>query len=432
MAAQPESPFPNTTFSAFSQIIKSNFGSKMSLATVLIIFFTLTENADLLNLHFRQQHPEYSSEKKSPVSGWMIALVNALTARLGKKSHHLFSDHEEEQLSSSDKVKVIAKKLERMAIDLDLTPYNDDEYTGKLVPVSLEKIQPVLTICPPSIVCCTGGCRARSLVQNTQKRDIPLVTLIKGNKIHKNVSVLTGRCPDCDTLYSADRERFTSNLHGAQESKHVYLNKAKFLKIDSSLWVDILFSTSIINAMYSFHASASACSQYWNITYGTTSTTISRAQIWQAFVQGSIQTVAAESNIELELNDTLTITQVTHQAFAILGEEGVIRAADKHACDECTQEYKRTSDVVFDNPAAVVGVDENHDVPVLAENVEVEDIEQNPQHRASPISNHGPDDQMDIDKKYVTLVTLDGVVMGPTVNMEFTIPLYKNADWIYL
>ena len=140
-----------------------------------------------------------------------------------------------------------------------------------------------------------------------------------------------------------------------------------------------MFANSIINAMYSFHASAAAFSQYWNITYGTTSTTISRAQIWQIFVQSSFRTVAAESNIEMEFHDPINITEVTTQAFSILGEEGLIRAADKHVCNQCTQIYKSTSDAVFNNPAAVVGVDENHEVPALAENVGV-DVEGNTQH----------------------------------------------------
>ena len=111
--------------------------------------------------------------------------------------------------------------------------------------------------------------------------------------------------------------------------------------------------------MYSFHASISAYSQYWNITYGTKSTNVSRDHIWQAFVQDSLRTIAAESNINIELNDSLNIMEVTTQAFELLGEQGIIRAADQHVCSECTEPYKKTSDAVLNNPAAVVGVDEN-------------------------------------------------------------------------
>ena len=54
-----------------------------------------------------------------------------------------------------------------------------------------------------------------------------------------------------------------------------------------------------------------------------------------------------------------------------MGEDGIIRAADQHACDECTQKYKKTSDVVFDNPAAVVGMDATDDnIPAMELNHE--------------------------------------------------------------
>jgi len=35
--------------------------------------------------------------------------------------------------------------------------------------------------------------------------------------------------------------------------------------------------------------------------------------------------------LNLELEDGLTIDQITKQAFAILGEKGIIRAAENHA-----------------------------------------------------------------------------------------------------
>jgi hypothetical protein len=63
----------------------------------------------------------------------------------------------------------------------------------------------------------------------------------------------------------------------------------------------------------------------------------------------------------------VNIKEVTTQAFSILGENGIIRAADEHACDECSQKHKNTSDVVFNDPAAVVGVDATDDnIPALA------------------------------------------------------------------
>jgi len=94
-AAPPQHPFPNIPFGTFSDAIQANFGSNISLATVLAILFTLIENPDLLNLHFRQQHPEYSGENKTQVSGWIIALINSLATQLGnKRTETLFSRRE--------------------------------------------------------------------------------------------------------------------------------------------------------------------------------------------------------------------------------------------------------------------------------------------------------------------------------------------------
>jgi hypothetical protein len=219
-AAGTENSFPNISFSAFNQIIESTFGSKVSLATVLILLFTLTENVELLNLHFRQQHPEYQGENKTKTTGWMIALAKALTRKLRDEKNSLYHGEEGENLSPADESKLIANKLNNLAVNLKLTPYDDQgAYVGKLLPISLKAIQPIHIICPASIVCGTATCRPRSLVQATRQCDIPLVMLIKGHSIYKNVSVLTGKCPDCDTLYSADHEHFSDTSQGTQQPK---------------------------------------------------------------------------------------------------------------------------------------------------------------------------------------------------------------------
>ena len=186
----------------------------------MTILFTLTENVDLLNLHFRQQHPKYKGENKIQATGWMTALARALKDQLGHEKSFLYQNREDKNLSSTERSKLVARKLNDLAVDLNLTPYDDeDNYTGKLLPISHKAIQPVYAICPSSMVCGTATCEARSLVQNTQERDIPLVTLIKGHKIYKNSPVLTGKCPDCNTIYFADHEHFLHKFHGAQQPK---------------------------------------------------------------------------------------------------------------------------------------------------------------------------------------------------------------------
>ena len=81
-------------------------------------------------------------------------------------------------------------------------------------------------------------------------------------------------------------------------------------------------------------------------------------------MQESICSIASASEINLELQDGFAIDDVTRQAYSILGENGLICAADQHTCQECTQPYKRTADIITgDDPAALVGMDENWNVP---------------------------------------------------------------------
>ncbi len=78
--------------------------------------------------------------------------------------------------------------------------------------------------------------------------------------------------------------------------------------------------------MFSFHASVSAFAEFWNNSFHGKK--IARQQIWQSFVQESICSIATVSNINIELQDGLAIDEVTKEAFSILGENGLIRAAD--------------------------------------------------------------------------------------------------------
>ena len=76
--------------------------------------------------------------------------------------------------------------------------------------------------------------------------------------------------------------------------------------------------------------------------------------------------VTSSSDSNLILPDKLSITEVTLEAFAILGECGIIRSPNRHECSECTHTYRATTDLIAaEDPAAVVGIDENRAVPTL-------------------------------------------------------------------
>ena len=150
-----------------------------------------------------------------------------------------------------------------------------------------------------------------------------------------------------------------------------------------------------MNGLYSFHASAAAYTEYWNNTFRRNQIVqfkkITRYQIWQAFVQESICSIASASDIDLVLQDGLSIDEVTKEAFDVLGANGVIRVTGEHSCSECTQQYKETADVISSsNPAATVEGD-------------------------AESSSTSDDDQMLVDKGFVQLVVLDGIVTGPSV-----------------
>jgi hypothetical protein len=72
-ASSGQQPFPDITFKVFSDFVSQNFSSRISLATVLLVLFSLTENPDLLNLHSCQKTSLLDGENKQSTSGWIKA-----------------------------------------------------------------------------------------------------------------------------------------------------------------------------------------------------------------------------------------------------------------------------------------------------------------------------------------------------------------------
>jgi len=176
--------------------------------------------------------------------------------------------------------------------------------------------------------------------------------------------------------------------------------------------------------MYSFHTSTAAYTEFWNNAVWKmqlrTSPKISHRQIWQTFVQESIRSIASSFDLNLELEDGLAINQITKQAFAILGEKGIIRAAENHTCSECTQPYKPSSDhISFYDSAATVGIDENSLVPQL-DSGNIQQV-QSSQSMHQTKSTHNPL----IAHADVRLVVLDGIVMGPSVGLDVLFSIYN-------
>jgi hypothetical protein len=187
--------------------------------------------------------------------------------------------------------------------------------------------------------------------------------------------------------------------------------------VGQSTYVDRSFSHAVISGMYTFHASASAYATYWSNSFALLSK-ITRRQIWQTFVQESIRMVASASHANLTLPDGLRINDITTQAFAILGEGGIIRSANGHECSECTHPYKAVADrITGDDPAAVMGIDENHAVPRLIgpdSHRAAQDAAQARQQAVAPAVQTAT--AMDVDYAPVKMVVLDGIVVGHQVS----------------
>ena len=82
----------------FQGFVNSNFSAQVSLSTVLLVLFTMTENSDLLNLHARQKNPQCNGELKQSSSGWIRALAWSLIDRLEGKTNSLFTKSEHPEI----------------------------------------------------------------------------------------------------------------------------------------------------------------------------------------------------------------------------------------------------------------------------------------------------------------------------------------------
>ena len=359
----------------------------------------------------RQQYAKTHGEKAMATSGWIKALARALMEDIGQKQRKpLKIKNINQNATQEELITAFGIKLDALSKVLGLYSYNrHGQLQTKVKPVSHDSIRPVHVISSVSMECETAACNSRALHQITPTWDIPCVTLIKNSVIYENVLVLTGQCPTCKTKYVADHE---TAVEEDGEHSRVYLNSAKYLKVGQSLWVDCKFSSGVVNGTYTFHASVLAYAEFWNNTFQRSQPTkfkgVTRHQVWQAFVQETTCTIASTSGQDHILHDGLAIDEVIKKAFAILGGNGVITAAENHSCSECTQEYKQHVDIIPATIAAAAATTASVSAPrgSVDEPMDDESIE-----------------RLDVaverktaDRPIVTMAVLDGIVMGPLVS----------------
>ena len=113
-AMSSEMPFPDLSFKDFSKFVNNNFGSQVSLTTVLLVLFTMTENPDLLNLHAREKNPQQIGERKNSSSGWIRAMARNLIDRLEVKANSLFTESEHPETLGDDLISPLTAKLDKI------------------------------------------------------------------------------------------------------------------------------------------------------------------------------------------------------------------------------------------------------------------------------------------------------------------------------
>ena len=375
-------PFPDISFGDFAQFIQLNFRDDISLATVLVLLFSLTENPQFLNLHGRRQHSKWNKEPGRQITSWITVFSQILLGiRLKETRAELFLPHDGIIALTPDapycdkSVAALSYKLDRMITPLKLNPFKSNgNLAHRRKTVSYKAIEPMHLICPGSYQCETSSCSPFSLTQNTRYRDIPQVTLLKGTDVCKFAFVLQGFCNSCKTSYYADRDRIKQSPT-SKAYDQCYVNSAPYLKLGQSLWGDRVFTNSVTSATYSFHASASAITEFFNDSFGRQEgIKITRRHVWQAYVHETIRMVAQDSKINLIVPEKVNIDEVTDIAFEILGANGFIKASEGHSCKECTHGQR-----------------------------------------------FGPNDQGQDPKDYdpVKMVVVDGIVMSPTVSLFF-------------
>ena len=118
-----ESPFPDITLKEFGDFIKLNFNSTISLSSVLVILFSLTENTQLLSLHGCQQKKRYKEEKSTSATAWIRVLAHSIRQKLEPDDTSILSEDDvtigmkEQQITIA-----VAMKLDEMAKMLKLHP----------------------------------------------------------------------------------------------------------------------------------------------------------------------------------------------------------------------------------------------------------------------------------------------------------------------
>ena len=158
-------PFPEITFMSLSQFIQKNFSANISLSTVPLVLFTMTENPDFLSLHAIQPCLLLKGENVSSINSWIKSLSWVIYEKLHSDASMLLHESDQyEGMSENHIISNIATKLDKLAHCLNLIKYNKKGHLkSALKLISYEAIEAVHIICPQSYQHVTYECEFWSL-----------------------------------------------------------------------------------------------------------------------------------------------------------------------------------------------------------------------------------------------------------------------------
>ena len=268
--------FPDVTWNAFNSFVHSYFDSDVKLGTVLITLCSILENPKFFSLHSWAQLGLQSNEIPRELITWIKLFTNLLLDHLDSAQQQLFTRKERQTLFDqsnsansanlqSTKANKLASKINTLTKLLDFASYNSDgTFNKQFLPLDSQALDPLIIACPKGMYCVTSICNPYALHTTTCFWDVPRVSVLKGSKVYSSGAVINGECTRCQVKYAADHEGIPYQAAKYQ----CYLNTARYIKIGANLWADRIFAQSILNAIYSFHASADAITGWWNLSFG--------------------------------------------------------------------------------------------------------------------------------------------------------------------
>jgi hypothetical protein len=413
-AAPPSASFPDIKFRHFADFVDRYLHANVSLSVALAFLFTVIRNPQLLSLHQRSQITPNRRDIKS--NRWLKAMAQQMVAVWDRDDQPLLRTY------SSNKTETTITAIEALLRALYLEQDDNGNYLeiDETACDNLLFLTPNRTSCRNPI-CRTGGQVPPVLRRGSRNRDIPLVTVIKGTKVHKNALILAAECPACDALYYPDHSSHL--LPGSTERERYYVKTAPFIKAGTNLWVDPVFCDSVLNAHYSYSSTASFV-EHWNNSYGAGSQTgstfkLTRRHVFEAFTQYSIRQIAHQFDDAFKTTDKVDIKNLV-----ILANQHLVRRHDpqptgqvmmyggrvpigfEHQCEECVHPYINppATPIPFTDPAATMSRDVHGSrPPQLAENAQDIDVDLDPADRA-----HRP-----ATNQTFRMHVIDGIVMGP-------------------